>query len=452
MRGLRARLAARRARPYALGSKLSRQFALQTLLGLGFVCVAVYGAAHWALATRADEEMVRKTALVRLLLQRAVHDRDHDFVSLGVQLDTLFRAHTDIALTVKSTDGSLSYRSVLPDDFGALQVRESRFTLDAPWIPGGSAQVVLRMDQSPDERLLDRLAWSLAIVAVGGSAVIAAGGFLLVRRGLAPMRDLALQTRALTVDRLDQRLSTARPSDEMQPWIEQVNALLGRLDVALKQAESFNADVAHELRTPLTVLIGETELMLTGERSPDALRDTLESNLEELRRLAGIVSDMLFLSRADRGAVARRGAPASLAAEVAAVAEFHEATLEERQLQVEILGDCSARYDSGLLRRALSNLLSNATRYADAGSTIAIHIAATPGGAGIEVRNTGPGIPADQCGRVFDRFFRLETSREGGGDGHHGLGLAIVAAIMRMHGGRAEARSGQGTTAIRLQF
>jgi len=451
---LAARWRAWRLRPYALGTRLSRLLALQALLGLGAVCVLVYLLTAWALATRADEEIARKTAVVQLLLERSVHEGDHDFSSLGEQFDRLFREYTDISLSLRSRDGSLDYRSPTSPGFGAYRVREAAFELEASWVPGGRADVLLRMDQSPDAVLLGRLAWILAAVALAGAATVGAGGFWLVQRGLAPMRDLAVQTRALTADRLDQRLSTPHPSLEMQPWIEQVNALLGRLQQALQQAESFNADVAHELRTPLTILIGETELMLTAERGPDELRETLASNLEELRRLGAIVGDMLFLSQADRGAVARRGAPCSLAAEVAKVAEFHEAALEERGLSVSIGGDRIGAYDGGLMRRAISNLLGNASRYAQQGSRIVVTIAAAADAPGVElvVANRGAAIPAERLARVFDRFYRLEADRAGGGDGHHGLGLAIVAAIMRMHGGTARAVSCLGVTSVVLRF
>lgn len=445
--------AADRPRPYALGTRLSRLLALQALLGLGIVCFVVYLLTAWALATRADEEIARKTALVQLLLQRSVHEGDHDFGSLGRQFDTLFREYTDISLSLRSHDGTLSYRSPTAPGFGADQLLEAAFELEAPWVPGGKADVVLRMDQSPDAVLLRRLAWILAAVALAGAATVGAGGFWLVRRGLAPMRDLAMQTRALTADRLDRRLSTPNPSEEMLPWIDQVNALLGRLQQAMEQAEGFNADVAHELRTPLTILIGETELTLTGERTPEQLRETLGSNLEDLRRLGAIVGDMLFLSQADRGAVARRGPPCSLAAEVAAVAEFHEAALEERGLSVAITGDQQCAYDGGLMRRAISNLLGNASRYAEPGSCITVRIESLPHGVcELTVANRGVPIPPAQQDRVFDRFHRLEAGRTGSGSGHHGLGLAIVAAILRMHGGTARAESSAGITSVVLRF
>ncbi|MEH3087216.1 MAG: heavy metal sensor histidine kinase [Xylophilus ampelinus] len=459
----RARLRARGRRPYALGQRLARLFALQALVGLGIVCTVVYLATAWALATRADEELARKSDLVRLLLQREVEDAHHDFDELRTQLDAFFRVHRDLSLDLRTSDGSRAYRSPDAPDFGLRQVREAALDLPVPGMAGGGARVVLRMDQSPDDLLLQRLGWILAVVAAGGSAIIAAGGAWVLRRGLAPLRDLALQTRGLSAERLDQRLVADRPAEELRPWVDQVNQLLGRLEQAWGQLEGFNADVAHELRTPLTILIGETELVLTGDRPPEAMRETLASNLEELRRLSAIVGDMLFLSRADRGAAARRDAPCSLAAEVAAVAEYHEAAFEERGLRVAVEGDRLCAYDRGLMRRAVSNLLGNASRYARAGSTVTVRIGAPDDGAtadgpaaaapvALTVRNAGEDLPPDRLARIFDRFYRLEPARGGGDTGHHGLGLAIVAAIARMHGGRTTARSGGGTTAIGFTF
>src|SRR5438034_8564039 len=131
---------------------------------------------------------------------------------------------------------------------------------------------------------------------------------------MAPLREIVRQTREISPRRLDQRLRLSEPVEELTPWIEQFNALMERLERAYQQLEGFNADVAHELRTPLCTLIGQTEVALSRERSPAALRDTLASNLEELQRLAAMVNDMLFLASADRGAQARRSGKASLAA------------------------------------------------------------------------------------------------------------------------------------------
>jgi two-component system heavy metal sensor histidine kinase CusS len=269
------------------------------------------------------------------------------------------------------------------------------------------------------------------------------------------------QTRSLSAQELHRRLDDSHQPQELRPLIAQFNALLDRLAVAYQQMEAFNADVAHELNTPLTTLISSCELALRKPRGEAELQEILASNLEDLQRMAGIVADMLFLSHADRGAEARRSHVPSLAALAEEVAEFHEASLQEAQLQVRIEGDAKAAVDERLLRRALSNLLGNATRYGRPGSTVAIEIGVEPAtpaaGNGLwahqhlrlAVRNAGVEIDPQQLPRIFDRFYRAEVARTHA-DRNHGLGLAIVAAIARMHDGEAFAESAHGATRIGL--
>jgi two-component system heavy metal sensor histidine kinase CusS len=153
---------------------------------------------------------------------------------------------------------------------------------------------------------------------------------------------------------------------------------------------------------------------------------------------------MLFLSQADRGASARRGAPVSLAALAAGVAEFHEATLEEAGVSLRVDGDATVPVDEPLFKRAVSNLIGNATRFAERGSTVVVSIAPeAPEQVRVTVENAGCVIASDHLPKLFDRFFRADASRCcEGEEQHHGLGLAIVAAIARMHAGHPLAESG----------
>jgi two-component system heavy metal sensor histidine kinase CusS len=167
---------------------------------------------------------------------------------------------------------------------------------------------------------------------------------------------------------------------------------------------------------------------------------------------------MLFLSQADRGQGARLAPWASLAALADEVIDFHEAALQEAGLQVVVQGDAAAEVDARLLRRALSNLLGNATRYAQRGSTITVQIGARPcvhhGGGGdvaLAVLNQGPSIDPAHLPRLFDRFYRADAARSQAAR-NHGLGLAIVAAIARLHGGRCFAESEGGFTRIGMEL
>lgn len=241
----------------------------------------------------------------------------------------------------------------------------------------------------------------------------------------------------------------------MRQRVDQLTAMLERQRRSCAQREAFSANVAHELRTPLATLIAGTELTLREGGLPPAVADRLGGHLEELHRMQDIVGDMLFLSRAYGGQRARRQAVDSLAALAREVADYHDAALDEAGLSLRIEGDGAAEVDAALLKRALSNLIDNATRYATPASALRVGIEPVRGGViRLWVANLGPVIPAARLPRLFDRFYRAESSRESqavgaGPSGEHlGLGLSIVDAIARMHGGAPFARSGDGETRI----
>ena len=430
----------------SLGRRLSWWLALQTLAGQGIVCAVVYGVAAMSLVTRQSESLLQKQKLIRHVLDEAA--ASGDLAELQHQLDDFLVGHRDLALTLQVSGGVPVYRSRAEVNDPAGRI--STFVEPFEWQGSQTITGTLALDTSADDLLLQRLAVTLVGAAALGSLLVSLGGFRLVRRGLAPVRDLVEQTRQLAADTLRRQLDGSAQPEELKPLVEQFNALLQRLSQAYEQLEAFNADVAHELCTPLTTLISSTELSLRRKRSADELREVLGSNLEELRRLSGIVHDMLFLSQADRGAEARREPVPSLAALAASVVEYHEAALEEAQVAIEIVGDAAGEVDAALLRRALSNLIGNATRYATPASTVRLEIAQVPEG---EVRvlvvNRGETISTSHLPRLFDRFFRSDSARRDG-ESHHGLGLAIVSAIARMHGGRPMAQSDGGRTSIGL--
>ncbi|MBD5802740.1 heavy metal sensor histidine kinase [Aromatoleum evansii] len=429
----------------SLGRWLSWWLAVQTFIGLGFVCAVVYVATSLNFSARQAEELRHKQDVIRHLVREIA--TPEDLPSLRHKLDDFFIGHADLKLRLTADAETLLYMTP-PAPEPPANLRRVKFEIPSPWSGAVVLRAELALDSSSDAQLLRQLAWTLLASALAGAVLVSGGGAWLVRRALLPVRDLARQAAALSPENVGQPLDGSAQAQELQPLVAQFNALLVRLDNAYRQLEGFNADVAHELRTPLATLIGETELVLSRERGIPELRDVLGSNLEDLHRLAGLVNDMLFLSKADRGERARRQPVGRLAGVAAEVVEFHDAALQEAGVSVRVRGDSSGAFDAPLLRRALSNLLANATRFAERGSVI--DVAIEPGTAGavrLSVSNVGPVIPAQDLPRLFDRFYRADLAREHG-DFNHGLGLSIVAAIARMHGGNTFAQSSAGRTTI----
>ena len=436
----------RQADTYSIGRRLSLLLAIQTVVGLGVLLACIY-AVNVMLFKAKHEEQLQNYAKVMVDIARTGEERGGRAEALA-KLAWSAERRPGTYMEVQDASGQTVYRDPPPPfDVSARSSKSLGFALPLANIEGWQARVWL--DCSQDARTGQRMALLLVAVVIAGGALAGWGTFWRVRCSLRPLIDVADQTRAIDVARLDQRLSLAEPAEELQPVIEQFNGLMGRVERAYLQLEGFNADVAHELRTPLANLIGQTELALSRERPAAELADTLASNLEELNRLAGMVNDMLFLAQADRGVKARRGEPVALSALVHQVLEFHEAPLSEADLSVEVAGEQRAAVDAPLVKRALSNLLGNAIRHATPGTRITVRLDPDDaGGVRLWVENQGDPVQQHHLPRLFDRFFRVDSSRCELDRPHHGLGLSIVAAIARMHEGSPMAESTPERTRI----
>lgn len=433
----------------SLRQRLSWWLALQSFAGLGLVCLAVYLVAEFNFRDRQEETLAQKENVIRHLLADGKEHRDSE--DLTHKLDDFLVGHGDLSLEVLQSDAVVLYTHTRNQNAHTV-LRQRQF--EVAQVDGLASRVLrvqLSLDIQTDNQLLHRLAVTLLVAAIGGAIVVSLGGFSLVNLGLAPVRRLAGQTRALSADSLHQRLDGGEQPLELVPLIDQFNALLARIEKAYSQMEGFNADVAHELCTPLATLIANNELAL---RHPDQadMQEVIASNLEELHRLTGIVNDMLFLSQADRGVGARRIPVTSLASVAVDVLDYHEAAMAEAGLTAKVVGDAHGAFDVPLLRRALSNLLGNATRYAKNGSIVQVSFRTIDEDCvQMNVTNYGDTIDAEILPHLFERFFRADPARSHG-QSSHGLGLAIVNAIARMHQGKPVAWSENGVSTIGIEI
>lgn len=291
---------------------------------------------------------------------------------------------------------------------------------------------------------------ALVVASLFGVTAVAGLGWWIARRGLNAVDCLSRHAQELSPKNLGERLPVGGTlPGELAGLVLSFNGALDRVEQAYMQLSTFNADVAHELRTPLGNLIGQTQVILSRERSAAELEEVLQSNLEELERLRTIINDMLFLAQADRGMRADNLVRTSIAKEVAKSAEFLDMLLEDACCALKIEGDAEALIERSLFGRAITNLLYNAIQHCDRESAIVIRIAETAQGVSITVSNRGIPIAAHHLDRLFDRFYRVDSSRTDSGNSH-GLGLAIVKAIAVMHGGTVFARSEGNETTIGL--
>ncbi|WP_374403561.1 heavy metal sensor histidine kinase [Niveibacterium sp.] len=318
-------------------------------------------------------------------------------------------------------------------------------------IPGEAPmRVTLSVDVMHHEQFLRAFHRSLFWVIGLSVLAVAVLGRLIAQRSLQPIQDVARTASQISASHLNERLKLERVPRELHDLAEQFNAMLARLQEAFVRLSDFSSDLAHELRTPISNLTTQTQVSLSRVRSPDEYREVLFSNLEEFERLSRMVSDMLYLAKADNGLLVPQWEAVALDAEVDALIEFFEPVASERGLRLQRSGAATVRADHLMLRRALANLLSNAVRHAAAGSRVEIGIAVTDGAASVAVTNRGPTIPEVHLPRLFDRFYRVDPARTRSSDGA-GLGLAITRSIVVAHGGDISVVSSDAGTTFQIR-
>ncbi|MEO6033554.1 MAG: heavy metal sensor histidine kinase [Burkholderiaceae bacterium] len=309
------------------------------------------------------------------------------------------------------------------------------------------AHVLVGLDTRARQALMRTYDHATILVCALGVTMTILLGIWVTGRGLRPIRRLSDEAAGIAPGALSRRLSIQHDSRELAPLVRSFNHALDRLEDAYRHLEDFSANVAHELRTPLTVLISGTEVALSRDRTVEELQELLVSNLEEVRGLASMVNDMLFLAQADRDQRAEGLVALSLRNEALTVADYLEAALEESHHSLEVQGDVRAHGNPSLVRRALLNLVTNAALHTPANATILVRLDKEIDTPRVSVCNPGLPISDEVCARMFDRFWRGDASRARPSSGY-GLGLAIVRAVARMHGGETFANSQAGVTTI----
>jgi len=310
-------------------------------------------------------------------------------------------------------------------------------------------RIIAARDETPVRQTLWTLAMIMAVAIPCAVGLAILGGYFLAGHVLAPVGTMADTARRITADSLDARLPVSNSADEFGRLASVFNETLTRLDAAFEQLRRFTADASHELRTPLAAIRSVGEVSLQRSLSAEGYRDVIGSMLEEVDRLTRLVENLLLLTRAEAGRIPLTRATVDLRELVAGVSDGLRVLAEEKNqdLMVELPGPVAVECDATVLRQGITNLLHNAIKFTPAKGIIRVAARSTVGGdAVIEVEDSGPGIPAADHQRVFERFYRVDQarSRDTGGTG---LGLAIARWAVEASGGRIELESvaGRGT-------
>lgn len=417
-------------------------------------------------------ELAGKTELIAHLLAKV--QSDSDLPQLRERLQDALIGHQALFVSLRDASGKLLFAS--PADLYPIdesmrntvthvemgipisspelkghfyRVASTTANTDAPSLPGVRMTVAMSIDHH--QQFIDAVRRTVWIAVAAGAALSGLLGWFAARLGLAPVRSLAKLTSMISANRLNTRLSEERLPPELADVGKSFNEMLSRLEDSFRRLNEFSSDLAHELRTPISNLQTHAQVAVSRSRSAEEYREVIYSAMEEYERLARMITDMLFLARADNGQLIPAQEEIDLRRETEALFEFYDALVEEQHVSLIVEGDATVLGDRIMLRRALSNLLSNAIRHCTRGGTVRVGLASDVHGTTMTVTNPGTPIPAEHLPRLFDRFYRVDPARQRSSEGA-GLGLAITRTIVAAHGGTISATSDPNLTRLQIRL
>lgn len=412
-------------RPFSLATRLTFFISLATIIAFfAFTWIMIHSVkAHF------EERDVHDLRQLSTTLETVLDHADYPPARRLEIVKNIIAGYANVFICLDDGQGNILFQSPNGPDLShmlstpglAMQLRDGNVISWTDPQPRAMAH---------DNHPLETRAWRLIMLPLGKQADGKPAYHLLM---------------ALSIDftsrDLDVRLDPQAVPVELERLALSFNHMLERIEDVFTRQSNFSADIAHEIRTPITNLVTQTEIALSQSRSPQELEEVLYSNLEEFSRMSRMVSDMLFLAQADNNQLIPEQQALDLAEEVHKVFEFFEAWAEEKAVALRFVGShCRVIGDPLMLRRAISNLLSNAIRYTPAGQAVTIQLSESAETVRLVVENPGTPIAAEHLPRLFDRFYRVDPSRQRKGEGS-GIGLAIVKSIVGAHHGSVAAQS-----------
>lgn len=378
--------------------------------------------------------------------QRIAHDADADAALFVIQVSD---AGGRVVFRSANLGNTILPVAMSSDHAGALELPEigrvhlSRFER-GPW------RIQIGSLLAPSERVLrDYVRMTVPLMLAVGLLSVGLG-YAFSRSTLRPLRAIEATANRIRADNLSERIAVPASRDELAALTSLLNQMFDRLQASFDQVGRFAADVSHELKTPLALIRLNAERLRPRVAADPEAQAAVADILEEIAQLHQVIDRLLFLAKAESGALNLELKSVDVAGFLQAFAEDAGALAEDRGVRFALrqneAGELRAERD--LLRQLLLNLVANAVAVSPPGGAVTLASAPGPGGWKLVVEDEGPGLPEVQLARIFERFVRFE--RADGQRGGTGLGLAICKSIAELHHGTIRAENRRDRPGLRV--
>ncbi|QXB46318.1 heavy metal sensor histidine kinase [Acinetobacter seifertii] len=449
----------------AISFRIAILFSCSTVIILMIMGLVIHQLVMHHFETQDRTQLEGKIQLVENLLEQNYHNSSE----LNLYLKDALVGHHDLIVQIERPTGQIIFSSS-PTVIKSKTLIKSKHGQWLEWkvqnkiyhglvykksfdqnsaIP--SAQIIVGIDTSEHIHFLNDFRRQLLSIGVIGTICLMLLGWFAAWRGLRPVQNMAKVAEGISAQHLSERLEVDNTPTELKSLAIAFNDMLDRLETAVGKLSDFSSDLAHEIRTPINNLMTQTQVCLSRSRDITTYQEILFSNLEEFERLARMVSDMLFLAKAEHGLHIANLQEVNLFKEISGLFDFYDAIATEKGMSLEQTCQGYVKGDPSMLRRAFSNLLSNAIKYGKSESVIKIKCQQNNDQIELTIENESPPLSQEQLTRLFDRFYRTDTSRQRVEEGT-GLGLAIAKSILDVHGATIQANYDDGYIIFKIIF
>lgn len=449
----------------AISFRIAILFSFSTVIILMIMGLVIHQLVMHHFETQDRTQLEGKIQLVENLLEQNHHNPSE----LNLYLKDALVGHHDLIVQIERPSGQIIFSSSPT----ALKSKTLVKSKHGPWLEWKvqnkiyhgliykksfdqnsaipSAQIIVGIDTSEHLHFLNDFRRQLLYIGIIGTICLMLLGWFAAWRGLRPVQNMAKVAEGISAQHLSERLEVDNTPTELKSLAIAFNDMLDRLETAVGKLSDFSSDLAHEIRTPINNLMTQTQVCLSRSRDISTYQEILFSNLEEFERLARMVSDMLFLAKAEHGLHRTNLQQVNLVKEVSALFDFYDAIAAEKGMSLKQTGQGYVEGDPSMLRRALSNLLSNAIKYGKSDSIIKIKCQQNSDTTELTIENESSPLSQEQLTRLFDRFYRTDSSRQRVEEGT-GLGLAITKSILDVHGATIQANYENGHITFKIIF